>query len=174
MKPIRGKVKMLRVHTTIRKLDLLKQAYEKHSAHDRAFDRHADYTLAYPDGTEVLTLPDYPNRIFQLDEYQRELGNAYNRITHYLLKQSDQENYNNLQESASDSGSNTDEGSIRQMIITESFVKVTNLTNDTMVQDTISIDDTVMQTTVDRQRTSANISKGNDIYLEQVFQLKKG
>ena len=30
-----------------------------------------------------------------------------------------------------------------------------------MVQDTISIDDTVMQATVD-QRTSANISKGND------------
>ena len=161
MKPIRGKVKMLRVHTTIRKLDLLKQAYEKHCAHDRTFDRHADYTLAYPDGTEVLTLPDHPNRIFQLDDYQKELGKAYNRITLYLLKRSDQENYNNLQESASDSGSDTDEGSVRQMTITESFAKVTNLTNDTMVQDTISIDDTVMQATVD-QRTLANISKGND------------
>ena len=86
MKPIRGKVKMLHVHTTIRKLDLLKQAYEKHCAHDRTFDRHADYTLAYPDKTEVLTLPDHPNRIFQLDEYQKELGKAYNRITLYLLR----------------------------------------------------------------------------------------
>ena len=66
MKPIKGKVKMLRVHTTIRKLDLLKQAYEKHCAHDRTFDRHADYTLAYPDGTEVLTLPDHSNRVFSI------------------------------------------------------------------------------------------------------------
>ena len=91
-----------------------------------------------------------PTAFFQLDEYQKELGKAYNRITLYLLKRSDQENYNNLQESASDSGSDTDEGSIRQMTITESFAKVTNLTNDTMVQDTISIDDTVMQATVDQ------------------------
>ena len=81
MKPIKGKVKMLRVHTTVRKLDLLKQAYEKHCVHDRTFDRYADYTLAYPDGTEVLTLPDHPNRIFQLDKHQKEVGKTYNRIT---------------------------------------------------------------------------------------------
>ena len=46
---------------------------------------------------------------FQLDEYQKEVGKAYNHITLYLLKRSDQENCNNLQESASDSGSDTDE-----------------------------------------------------------------
>ena len=74
MKPIRGKVKMLRVHTTIRKLDLLKQAYEKHCAHDGTFDRHADYTFAYPDGTEVLTLPDHPNRIFSWTNIKKSLA----------------------------------------------------------------------------------------------------
>jgi hypothetical protein len=97
LKPVKGKVKMVRVSTTIRKLDLLKLAYEKHCAHDRTFDKHADYTLAYPDGSEVLTLPDHPNRIFQLDEYQPEVGKAYNHITLFLLKRSDQERYNHLQ-----------------------------------------------------------------------------
>ena len=66
MKPIRGKVKMLRVHTTIRKLDLLEQAYEKHCVHDRTFDRHVDYTLAHPDETEVLTLPDHSQPHFSV------------------------------------------------------------------------------------------------------------
>ena len=74
------------VPTTIRKLDLLKQAYEKLCAHDSTFDRHADYTLAFPDGTKVLTLPDHPNHIFHLDEYQQEVGKPYNRITLFLLK----------------------------------------------------------------------------------------
>ena len=96
-----------------------------------------------------------------MDEYQKEVGKAYNRITLYLLKRSDQENYNNLQESASDSDSDVDNGSSRQMTIRESFAKVTNLPNDTMVQDTISIDDTVVQAPVDQQ-TLANISEGNE------------
>lgn len=153
---------MLRFHTTIRKLDLLKQAYEKHCAHDRTFDRHADYTLTYPDGTEILTLPDHPNSLFQLDEYQKEVGKAYNRITLYLLKRSDQASYNNLQQSASDSDSDMDEITIRQMPIIESFAEVTNLINDTTVHDTISIDDANMQGTVN-QPTSANIiSKSNE------------
>ena len=73
-------------------------SYEKHCAHDRCFDKEALYTLVYPDGTEILTLPDHPNRIFQLDEYQKDIGKAFNRITLFLLKQSDQELYNQLQQ----------------------------------------------------------------------------
>ena len=43
-------------------------------AHDRNFDKEADYTLVYPDGTEILTLPDHPDHIFQLDEYQKDVA----------------------------------------------------------------------------------------------------
>ena len=50
---------MVRVPTTIRKLELLKLSYDKHCAHDRTFDKDADYTLAFPDGTEIITLPDH-------------------------------------------------------------------------------------------------------------------
>ena len=84
-------------------------------------------TLTYPDGTEILTLPDDPNRIFQLDEYQKDVGKAYNHITLYLLKRSDQELYNQLQQ-ASGSDSDPDpappeenHATSRQMTVLESF-----------------------------------------------------
>ena len=105
LKPIKGKVKMVRVPATIRKLDLLRVSYEKHCAHDRKFDKEALYTLVYPNGTEVLTLPDDPNCIFQLEEYQKDVGKPFNHITLFLLKRSEQELYNQLQQ---DSGNDTD------------------------------------------------------------------
>jgi hypothetical protein len=52
-----------------------------------------------------LTFPDHPDHIFQLDEYQKDLGKAINRIALFLLKRSDQELYNQLQQ---DNGSDTD------------------------------------------------------------------
>ena len=127
LKPMKGKAKMVRVSATIRKLELLKVSYEKHCAHDRNFDKEADYTLVYPDGTEILTLPDHPDHIFQLDEYQKDVGKAFNRIALFLLKRSDQELYNQLQQ---DNGSDTDsdsvpekESHIRQMSVIESFAR---------------------------------------------------
>ena len=74
-----------------------------------------------------MTLPDHPDHIFQLDEYQKDVGKAFNRITLFLLKRSDQELYNQLQQ---DNGSDTDsdsvpekESHIRQMSVIESFAR---------------------------------------------------
>ena len=127
-KPVKGKIKMVRVPTTIRKLELLKLSYDKHCAHDRTFDKDADYTLAFPDGTEIITLPDHPNRIFQLDEYQQDVGKAFNRITLFLLKRSDLESYNELRHNTSNSDDEAEESTVRQMTVIESFARVTDST----------------------------------------------
>ena len=123
---------MVRVPTTIRKLDLLKVSYEKHCAHDRNFDKEALYTLVYPDGTEILTLPDHPNRIFQLDEYQKDVGKSFNRITLFLLKRSDQELYNQLQQDSSDDtdgdSETLKENNTRQISVIESFARAGSCT----------------------------------------------
>lgn len=67
-------------------MPLLVKALDKHSAHDRNFDPNEDYTLGYPDGTEVLTLPGQPSQIFQLDKYKEDIGKSFNRITLYIVR----------------------------------------------------------------------------------------
>ena len=127
LKPVKGKVKMVQVPATIRKLDLLRVSYEKHCAHDRKFDKEALYTLVYPNGTEVLTLPDDPNCIFQLEEYQKDVGKPFNHITLFLLKRSEQELYNQLQQdSSNDTDGNSgplDDNNTRQISGIESFAR---------------------------------------------------
>jgi hypothetical protein len=155
LKPMKGKSKMVRVPVTIRKLDLLKVSYEKHCAHDRNFDKEADYTLVYPDGTEILTLPDHPNRIFQLDEYQKDVGKAFNRITLFLLKQSDQELYDQLQqEGSNDSDGDSGPGEVshfRQMSVIESFAHAgsSTQTNGSSLQLAQSSNNTLTSTSLD-------------------------
>ncbi|KAK3732455.1 hypothetical protein QZH41_004291 [Actinostola sp. cb2023] len=70
VKPVKGKVMTVRVSTDIRKVQLLRKAIDRHEAYDRKFERNAGYTLAYPDGTEILTLPGQPSQLFQLNKYE--------------------------------------------------------------------------------------------------------
>ena len=86
LKPVKGKALVVRVLSDIRKVPLLSKALDKHSAHDRNFDPNEDYTLAYPDGTEVLTLPGQPSQIFQVDKYKEDIGKSFNRITLYIVR----------------------------------------------------------------------------------------
>ncbi|KAK3724043.1 hypothetical protein QZH41_000911, partial [Actinostola sp. cb2023] len=86
LKPCKGKVMIVRVPTNIRKLDLLRKGIEKHAAYDKHFDPHEGYTLAFPDGSEVLTIPGQPTQIFQLDKYKEDIGKSYNRLTLYLVE----------------------------------------------------------------------------------------
>ena len=89
LKSVKWKSRTLRVATDSRKSQLLTKAIDKHSAHDRTFNRYAGYTLAYPDGSEILTLPDRPTEIFQLDKYKEDVGKTYNRITFFLVLRDD-------------------------------------------------------------------------------------
>lgn len=86
LKPVKGKIMIVRVPVSIKKLELLRKGIDKHAAHDRTFDPFEDYTLLYPDGTEILTLPGQSTQIFQLDKYKEDIGKPFNRITLYLIE----------------------------------------------------------------------------------------
>eukprot|EP00794_Sanderia_malayensis_P012404 gene12404-13689_t len=82
---VKGKTMSLRVTTTIRKVQLLTMGMDKHGGHDQNFNRFSDYTIVYPDGREILTIPGKPAESFQLDRYKEEGGKPYNRITLFLV-----------------------------------------------------------------------------------------
>jgi hypothetical protein len=105
LKSIKRKAMMVRVLSDIRKVPLLSKAVDKHSAHDRNFDPNEDYTLAYPDGTLVLTLPGQPTQIFQLDKYKEDIGKTFNRITLYLVQRHLLDNDNGSESDECDFGS---------------------------------------------------------------------
>ena len=112
---------MVRVPVCIRKLELLNKGIEKHSAHDRSFDRFASYALVYPDGTEVLTLPGQPTQLFQLDKYKEDIGKPYNRITLYLVER---EMLEINREDQSDYDLDREEDSFTQTTLTDIYTSV--------------------------------------------------
>ena len=133
LKPIKGKVMMVRVNENVRKLELLKKSFEKHSAHDRNFDQEADYTIVYPDGTEILTLPGQPNQLFQLDKYKQDIGKPYNRITIYLAKRCDQELFTKGESDTESDSSN--EKVMKQISMLESFARGSMASSHTCTND---------------------------------------
>ena len=84
-----GKTLPVQTLPTINKVKLLEKSIDKHAAHDRSFAAYRGYTLTYPDGTEVHTIPGKPNESFTLERYKNEVGKPYNRITLYLALRSD-------------------------------------------------------------------------------------
>ena len=62
------------------------------------FDPYASHTLAYPEGSEVLTIPGQPSQLFQLDKHKKDISKPYNRITLYLVERHFSEVRDNDQE----------------------------------------------------------------------------
>lgn len=67
---------------------VLQKAVEKHLKHDRSMVEGIEYTLVYPDGSEVLSMPG-SEEPFVLKKYKDEVGRTYSRITLYLTTKSD-------------------------------------------------------------------------------------
>jgi hypothetical protein len=88
LRPAKGKGMLVRVYTNVRKAELLKKSIEKHAAHNQHFDEYENYAILYPDGTEILTLPDQATQLFQLDHYMEDVGKPYNRISFFLIERS--------------------------------------------------------------------------------------
>ena len=72
---------------------ILERAVEKHRRHDRQL-MSGEYTLLYPDGTEVLMMPGKEGDKFVLSKYKEDIGKPYSRILlnictkrEYLLKE---------------------------------------------------------------------------------------
>lgn len=63
--------------------ELLKAAMQKFAAHDRYFNSAALWTLRYPDGSEVCSLPE-TDEPFQLAKYKEQLMKDYQKIVLYI------------------------------------------------------------------------------------------
>ena len=83
MQPVRGARLTLEVSKCIGADQLLKAALTKFAAHDRNFDATSNWTLRYPDGKQVLTLPE-GEELFRLDRYHDQVLQDYNRIVLYI------------------------------------------------------------------------------------------
>ena len=69
--------------------DILTKAVTKHANHDKNLIRDdLRYTLVYPDGSEVKTLPGSSD-FFILHKYKDEIGKSYSRVTLYIATKSD-------------------------------------------------------------------------------------
>ena len=69
--------------------DILTKAVTKHANHDKNLIRdNLRYTLLYPDGTEVKTLPGSSD-CFVIYKYKDEIGKSYSRVTLYIATKSD-------------------------------------------------------------------------------------
>ena len=86
LEPAEEKVMLVRVPKDISKLQLLSNPIDKHAAYDKKIDPYASYALAYPEGSEVLTIPGQPSQLFQLDRYKEDISKPCNRITLYLVE----------------------------------------------------------------------------------------
>lgn len=81
---------MVKAWPEYNKWQLLSEAVKKRTNHDRSFTLLSnEWTLVYPDGTEVLSIPGKDDVLFTLEGYKQELCKAYNRITLYLANPKD-------------------------------------------------------------------------------------
>eukprot|EP00794_Sanderia_malayensis_P001017 gene1017-338_t len=125
LRPIKGKTMAVRVPTAIRKVGLLQISVDKHGNHDRNFDRFGDYTLAFPDGAEILTIPGKPTELFQLDKYKEEVCKPYNRIILFLVHRNELHLVQGIDGSPLDSDSSDD--------MMQSMIDIENPTGKTLL-----------------------------------------
>ena len=92
-KPVRAKYLMVNIWPEYNKWQLISEAIKKHTNHDRLFPSSEDWTLVYPDGTEVFTIPGKDNELFTVDGYKKEMCKAYNRIMLFLASRKDVETF---------------------------------------------------------------------------------
>ena len=109
LKPVRGKKLPLKLSETSSASEMIILAIDKHAPHNQKFCGLEDYALLYPDGKEVVTLPETPTgtgekkgKQFTLCEYKMELGKPYSQIVFYLCIASEfKETFGNSCETAS-------------------------------------------------------------------------
>ena len=88
LKFCRGRNLPVTVPSSASRDDILTKAVTKHANHDKNLIRDdLRYTLLYPDGTEVKTLPGSSD-CFILHKYKDEIGKSYSRVTLYIATKS--------------------------------------------------------------------------------------
>ena len=96
LKTVMGKKLPLKLSETSSASEIKILATDKHASHNQNFCGLEDYVLLYPDGKEVVTLPETPTgtgekkgKQFTLCEYKMELGKPYSQILFYLCIESE-------------------------------------------------------------------------------------
>lgn len=82
LKPLRGKTLPLLVFPDVEAPDLLRQAVHKMKTFNKDLPE-GPYVLLFPDCTEVVHVPG-SERPFKLQDYKKELGRPYSRITFFI------------------------------------------------------------------------------------------
>lgn len=82
LKPVRGKTLPLFTDPEVTAADLLNLAVQKMRTFNKDMDE-GRYVLLYPDCSEVTHVPG-TERPFRLNEYKKEIGKAYCRISFFI------------------------------------------------------------------------------------------
>lgn len=85
LKAVRGKTLPLNTNPEITAQDLLKRAAIKMATFNKDLGE-GPYVLLYPDCTKVVNVPG-TERPFTLEEYKKEIGKNYSRITLFICSE---------------------------------------------------------------------------------------
>ena len=83
LKTCRGRTLPVTVPPPATQHKILSAALVKHANHDRNMPRNMKYTLLYPDGMEVETVPETRSS-FVLFKYKEGLGKSYSRVPLFI------------------------------------------------------------------------------------------
>ena len=85
MKPVRGKKRYIKVKEDASVKDITTAAIETRATYDQFFCAAEDYTLLYPDKTQVTTLLRSDNKKeFKLKHYKKDINKPYSQVVFYL------------------------------------------------------------------------------------------
>jgi hypothetical protein len=90
-KKCRGRTLPVKVPVTADRKTILERSICKHVNHFKDVHENLEYTLIYPDNSEIVRLPGTEQ--FVLNKYREDVGRNYNRITIFIATKTDYINY---------------------------------------------------------------------------------
>ena len=92
----RGRTLPVKVPVTADRKKFLERSVRKHANHFKDVHENLEYTLVYPDNSEIVHLPGTTEQ-FVLNKYREDVGRNYNRITIFIATKTDYINYHLFQ-----------------------------------------------------------------------------
>ena len=87
-KKCRGRTLPVKVPVTADRKTILERSVRKHANHFKDVHENLEYTLIYPDNSEIVHLPGTTEQ-FVLNKYREDVGRNYNRITIFIATKTD-------------------------------------------------------------------------------------
>jgi hypothetical protein len=83
-----GRMLPVKVPVTADRKTILERSVCKHANHFKDDHENLEYTLIYPDNSEIVHLPGTTEQ-FLLNKYREDVGRNYNRITIFIATKTD-------------------------------------------------------------------------------------